>query len=393
MKFPHQQFLQQQVSHHCFYPMFTIQYDNRTNDDESIVAPVVGTAAPTATPRVVRLVEYATASYEFNGEVPEPTGQEVFRLELVTTAFYLGVFSETYAENPDTEFVSVVANAQEMRYNPEASPPIDIDWEFQISFGVDSVAIPTSGEVLDIIYADEDTLNEFVIIYLQNGDDVWTSVTSVTYDEGDEDVEDDEVSTTPTPTLAPSVSIVTESTTVPSISVETSTSEPSQPLTETTLAPSTATTSSTDFVNTEMEATIVLEFLLDDNATLAEPSQDEYNGLANAVSVYFTGLLTEEYLGSNETTLATATATITDTKIGGGDNGATLQTNFDFNLFFSADSTDIPTPESSFELLKDSAESLENFLQGFSWDEADPWNEIAVVSVEPLTSIRRGGKQ
>ena len=323
--------------------------------------------------------------------MPEPTGREVYRLELATTAFYLGVFSETYAENPDTTFVSVVANAQETRYNPQASPPIDIDWEFQISFGIDSVVIPTSEEVLDIIYADEDTLNDFVSIYLQNGDDIWTSVTTITFDHGDEDAEDGEVSTTPTPTLAPSVSIVVESTTLPSLSVDTSTSEPSQPLPQATFAPSTATMSSTDFVQTEMKATIMLEFLSDGNNTLAEPSQDEYDQLASSISLYFIGLLTEEYLGSNETTFATATATITDARIGEADNGTTLQANFNFDFFFSADSTDIPTPDSSFELLKDSEESLESFLQGFAWDD-DVWNEIDVVSVEPL-NLRRGGNQ
>ena len=338
------------------------------------------TSAPSATPKVVRQDEDTTASYQFDGEVSEPTGREIFRLEVATTAFYIGVFAEAYMENPDTIFANVVARVQELRYTPEETSPIQIDWVFQVSFSADSAVIPTSEEVLDIIYADEETLDQYVDIYLQNGDDVWSSLTAVTYDE--------DAGSTP----APSLSSTVESTSAPSLSPFASSVAPSQTFIETTLAPSQSPMGLVEFPSTDMEATIMFQFSSNENGTATEPSQEEYDRLATATSVYFTLLLTEEYLGSNENTLATATATITDTLFTEGVDDP-LQANFDFGIFFSTDSVVIPTPESIFEIFQDNEASLESFLQEFSWNEGDVWNEVTDVSVEPLTPIRRSGKR
>jgi len=104
-----------------------------------------------------------------------------FRLEIATSAFYIGVFSDAYRDNPDTTFVTIVAEVEELLYSENGTSPIQIEWNFRVGFDATSTTIPTSEAILELIYSNEETLDEYVDIYLHSEDDVWGSVSSVTF--------------------------------------------------------------------------------------------------------------------------------------------------------------------------------------------------------------------
>lgn len=298
------------------------------------------TASPTpidTAPFVGKQVDILTNYFfESGAQVTEPTPQEVFGLELATSVFYIGVFSEFYQNNSDTTFRRVVAKALGINYNPDSEPPIQIEWDFEVSFSEDSV-IPSSEEILDVIYADEEVLNQFVDIYLQSRNDLWSSVTAITY-----------------------------------ATIE-SRQSTNHPVVESGL-PKTAVED------------IYFLFQFDSNETVTDaPSQQEAQSLAIAISTFVNALLRQVYLDSDETSLASVTASITETLF---EEGALepLQVHFDFGVFFLVDSEVIPTSDSIVGILQRNQPGLSYFMEGFSWNEGEIWNAVSGVRIQSAST-------
>lgn len=301
------------------------------------------TNAPTETPRFVGTEQQAVVSYEFEpGDISEPTTEEIFRLELATTAFYLGVFAERYINDPATIFSRILAQVEELLYQPDEIPPIQIDWLFEVSFNANSEVIPSSEEILEIIYADEETLQQYVDIYLQSSDDVWSSVNKISYN----DAPAVEVGIVRSPAL--------------------------------------------EFPSTNAKATFLFQF--DSEEELSEPSEEEYDRLAYAIGVYLTALLTRKYLNSPDTALTSVTTAITESLFV-DETDEPLQVNFDIDVLFSTDSTEIPSSESMFAMMTNNTTPIQFFVQDYLWKEGDIWNDVSDVTIQPLTAIERTGRR
>ncbi|CAB9525787.1 ECF subfamily RNA polymerase sigma-24 subunit [Seminavis robusta] len=326
-------------------------------------------------PVAVTTDEQAVALYEFTpGEVSEPDSAEVFRLQIATTAFYIGIFSEHYSDNPDTTFLNIVATVADLRYDPDAEPPIQVDWDFRIFFDANSNVLPTQQELLALIYADEDALNEYVEIYLHNSDDVWASVIRVTYSEAPEGELPEPERPSFRPTRRPSGQPTLVATLIRTLSP--------------TLTPP---EEGLDFPTEEVEATLRFGFSSDDD--VEEPTEEDLNRLESALSAFYTALYTQVYLDEDDTNLATVVATVVETSFNDRSNEP-LQVNMNYNIFFSHDTTVIPSSETLFEIMERNSEFLQNsILEDFEWMEDNIWNQVSSVTVEPLTSIRRRRRQ
>ena len=320
------------------------------------VAPSVSTAIPTASPTslapVVTLSPtqdnapsrgrniQASVSYEFDLDVTQPSESEIFRLELATSAFYIGVFSERYRDNPNTRFRLVVARVDNLIYDPTAIPPIEIEWDFDVTFAQNSAIIPPQEEILEVIESDEDTLEEYVDIYLRNTDDVWSSVSRVTID-----------------------AIQLES--------ETSTFVPDLDL----------------FAVTPVDVTMI--FGLSSGSTIAiEPGDEEYNQLAAAAETFYTALLSPIYPLGQESELATVTAVVTGHLFASGGSTPTLQVNYEFLVYFSPDSTDIPEPQDILDVMINSVGSLPEFIRDFLWVEGEDVESVTIGPLVPISTRR-----
>jgi hypothetical protein len=298
------------------------------------------TAAPTDSPASIQKEEQASASYEFEtGKATEPTPLEIFRLEIATSAFYLGVFSEAFRDNADTTFTNFVAKVDELTFSPDAIPPIEIGWSFEVSYAATSAVIPTSEENLELIYGDEETLNEYVDIYLKSSNDVWSYVSTVSFQEAS---------------------------------------------TEGNADPTTPLESESIFPRTNVEASLQLEF---NPGSVEEPTQEEYERLVNALSLFYTALLAQSYSNLDDTTLATVTANLVEVFFEDEADSSSLQANLEFTVFFSEETSSVPTSSSILAIMRENSDALLRFLEEYaSWQEDDAWNEVSNLTIGPLFS-------
>lgn len=294
------------------------------------------TFSPTVTPAIVGKEEQASASYDFEPGTPrDPTPAEVFRLEIATTAFYIGVFADAYKDNPGTIFTNIVAEVEQVTFSENATPPIDINWQFQVAFDSTSTVIPSSEEILKLIYGDEETLEEYMDIYLHNKDDVWSSVTTVAYDEA-------------------------------------------------------SASGGTDFPSTNVEASFTLDFTPD--TVEAEPSQEEVDRFVTALTMFYTALLTQEYSNADDTELATVTGKLNEILF--TPDSSMLQANLELVVFFSDDALSPASSDSIITIMQENAAELLRFIQeNFSWQEGDIWPDVSDLKVDSFIPIYRAGER
>lgn len=326
------------------------------------------TIAPTSSPTIVNETQVAkfvdaTASYEIDPEgLSEPTATEIIRLEIATSAFYIGLLSDYYENDSNTDFISIKANVNDIVYDENATQPLQIVFDFEVLFDSNSTVIPTSDEILDIIYTDNDTLEEYIDIYLHTSDDVWNSVLGVSFN---------------IPTLAPSD--VTNSSLIPTSS------------------------RSDNFASRTINASMFFDFF--SNVT-EPPTPDEYDRLTDFVNIFFTAQLTNEYNSNVDTTFTNVDATITDTAFHGttvDDNEpadqltssssssslSPLQVNWLFEVYFDSNSNIIPTSDSILEAItrQETTDSQITLIQDLLWNQGDIWDEVVALSLQSYQEI------
>ena len=314
------------------------------------------TAAPSTTAQIVATEVEAASAFVFDeGGVTEPSDSDIFRLEIATSAFYIGVFSDAYENNPNTTFVTLVADVDEILYAENATPPIQVAWNFQVGFDSSSTVIPDEEEILELIYSDEETLQEYVDIYLQSGDDVWTSVTSIEFEQS-----------------AATGEIPDEDTTENDTSEEDAIQDGS-------------------FPSTQVEATFKMEFTPD--TVDKEPGKDEFERLVAALDVFYTALLTQTYSEVDDTTFATVATSVSDTSFSDEDDVGLLQADLEFDLFFSQDTSNVPSSASLLSTMRESDVELLRFIQedtAVMWEEDDAWPFVSSLTIEETLATERG---
>jgi hypothetical protein len=320
------------------------------------------TNTPTESPSAAADTQVVTSNstaeglYEFApGEVTEPTSSDILTLEIATSAFYIGVFSQNYRDSEVTTFWILVANATDVKYDPNATIPIQVEWEFQVYFDASSEVIPSTEEILELIASNEDELQDYVNIYLSSLDSVWNSVVRVEF----------------VPVVGDIIS-----------------GRMSEP---------TAGASSTEgelegrssFPVTNVEATLIFGFQMSDDRDLDEPNQADFSRLESALNVFFNALLTQVYLFNGNTKVASVAISLTDHYF--NEQGEIqLMASFAFNVFFSELSTWIPSSETVLALLEANTGQLELFItEGFAWDDRHVWNHVSSVTLGSLTPIQR----
>lgn len=314
------------------------------------------TEPPSAAGDTQVVTSNATAEglYEFApGEVTEPTSSDILKLEIGTSAFYIGVFSQYYRDSEDTVFLILYANATDVKYDPNATIPIQVEWEFQVYFDATSEVIPSTEEILQLIVSNEDELQDYVEIYLRSVDSIWNSTIRVTF--------------------------------VP-VDVEAITGRMPEPTTSASPTEGELEVKSS-FPVTNVEATLMFGFDMSDDGE--EPDQADFSRLESALNVFYNALLAQVYLFNDDTKVASVVTSITDHDFNQQDE-IQLMADVAYNVFFSELSTFIPSSETVLALLQANSGQLELFItEGFAWGDSHVWNHVSNVTLKPLTPIQR----
>jgi hypothetical protein len=330
-----------------------------TSTPSSVIQP---SNTPTESPSEAGDIPVVTSNaaaeglYEFApGEATEPTSSDILNLEIATSAFYIGVFSQNYRDSEDTIFLILGANTTEVKYDPNATIPIQIEWEFRVYFDATSKVIPSTEEILELIVSNEDELQDYVDIYLQSIDSVWNSVVRVTF-------------------VPVGVETITER--MPGRTAGASSMEGELEV-------------KSSFSVTNVEATLMFGFHMTGDGDLEEPNQYDYARLESALNVFYNALLTQVYLLNGDKKLASVVTSITEHDFKEQDEKQ-LMANVAYNVFFSELSASVPSSETVFALLQANSDQLELFIrEGFAWDDSHVWNHVSSVILEPLTPIKR----
>ena len=121
----------------------------------------------------------------------------------------------------------------------------------------------------------------------------------------------------------------------------------------------------------------------------AEPTQQDYVDLVTATTDFYTSELALDYPKNNNNADATfllVVPTITGSSFTDGVERP-VQVNFDFEVYFTAASSAIPTSEAIFAVMQRDEASSQPFVNDLLWNHGDVWNGILGVAIEPKTKI------
>lgn len=126
----------------------------------------------------------ATMLYDFTTDpTTEPTADEYDTLVSLTQSFFMDVLADLYKDDPDTIFETVTATRTAVTFDGNSTPPITVDYSFEVEFDDSSLITPTSEELFQIMAAGDQTdmFESYIRLYLEPSESVWNGVNRVSF--------------------------------------------------------------------------------------------------------------------------------------------------------------------------------------------------------------------
>ena len=126
----------------------------------------------------------ATMLYDFTSDPEtEPTDEEYNTLVDLTQSFYMDVLTDLYKDNPDTEFEMVTVSRNSATFDKNTTPPVTVDYSFEVEFDDSSLITPTSEELFQIMAAGDqmNMFESYINLYLGPSESLWSGVNRVSF--------------------------------------------------------------------------------------------------------------------------------------------------------------------------------------------------------------------
>ena len=126
----------------------------------------------------------ATMLYDFTTDpATEPTAEEYDILVSLTQSFFMDVLDDLYKDDPDTQFETVTATRTATTFDGNSTPPITVDYSFEVEFDDASLITPTSAELFQIMAAGDQTnmFESYIRLYLGPSESLWNGVNRVSF--------------------------------------------------------------------------------------------------------------------------------------------------------------------------------------------------------------------
>jgi hypothetical protein len=284
---------------------------------------------------------FATMLYDFGTDpTSPPTDSDYTQLVAQTKTFFTDVLTSVYRDNPDTTFLDVVVTREATMYDITATPPVAIDYKFEVQFDPSSSFFPSSSELFDILSAGDQMnfFESYIRVYLQQNGGFWEAVSRVGFLEM---VEED----TPPPGQVGEVGEVYQ-------------------------------------VGTPVSAFRIVSSMIYSffPGTASRPSKEEYETLGMVTDLFFVETLRSAF-STNPAVDFHGAVSVLDGSYYTQGSAEPLQVDFAVEMNFGGAGPE--SYEQVFDILQTA--DYEDYIMNYLWNEGEPWNNInGVMFVERI---------
>lgn len=277
---------------------------------------------------------YATMLYDFAADPSRPpTENDYADLTLETKKFYKDVLTAVYRDNPLIMFNDIIVTQEAQTYDINATPPVVIDFKFEVQFAPSSQTFPSSSALFDIMAKgdQQNYFDNYIQVYLQQSGSYWSDVDRVGFLESVQDQ-----------TTHPMMAGILPS--IPPVMVG--------------IPPSVYT----------VESSMIYSFF---PTTASRPTKNNYDKLGTATNTFFVKTLTNAFQNRSEAGFETASSTVDGSFYS---EGLPEPVQVDFSIQVTFEGTGPNSQQELFDILQGG--NYTDYIMNYLWPEGAPWNNV-----------------
>ena len=281
---------------------------------------------------------YATMLYDFGVDPTQPPSEEDYATVVAQTkTFFRDVLTSVYRDNTYTTFLDVIITREATMYDISITPPVAIDFKFEVQFDPSSEIFPSSSELFDIMAAGDQMnfFDSYIRVYLQQNGGFWAAVSRVGFLE------------TPKEEAPPPGEIG-----VPTSAYR-------------------------------IRSSVIYSFF---PGTASRPSKENYDTLGMVTNFFFTETLRAAFNNTPAVGFQSASSTLEGSYYTEG-SAEPLQVDFTIEIYFEG--AGVESEERLFNILQTG--NYEDYIMNYLWPEGAPWRNInGVMFIERIAPPTTG---